>query len=65
MQPSPEEAVQPAYLRPGEVAQMLAISIRQVWYLVKANRLPPPIKLGPRTPRWLKIDLEAFLRARH
>ena len=49
------------YLRDKEVAKMLSIGRSTVWYLVKAGRLPKPIKLSPRITVWQLSTIEEFL----
>ena len=50
-------------LRVNEVAQMFAVSVREVWRLVAGGIIPQPIKLGPKTTRWLKSEICEFLEA--
>ena len=43
-------------LRDREVAQLLGLSVRQVWKLTASGELPEPVKLG-RSTRWRERDL--------
>lgn len=44
-----------------EVAKFFNISISTVERNCKKGFLPPPIYLGPRSPRWLKSEIFALL----
>ncbi|MCZ7652124.1 MAG: AlpA family phage regulatory protein [Thermoanaerobaculia bacterium] len=48
--------------RDVDLANSLAISRATVWRWVREGRLPPPVKIGPNTTRWLAEDLEQFWR---
>lgn len=50
----------PEMLTKADVARLLQVSGRQVEILVKAKRLPQPIRLSAH-PRWLRSELMAFL----
>jgi len=52
-------------LRVEEVARMLNISTRSVWTDVAAGRLPRPIKLGAKTTRWRRRDIERRIDELH
>lgn len=43
------------------VAQILSIGKSTVWEAVKNNRLPKPIKLGPKITRWRESDIKALI----
>lgn len=45
-----------------EVANLLRISLRTLWRLKSAGRLPEPVRLGAAL-RWRVTDLQAFLAA--
>ena len=45
------------------VAQILAVSIRQVWRLHSQGLLPKPLRIGG-SVRWRQEDLAAWLDAR-
>lgn len=45
----------------GEVAAMLSISTREVWRRADSGELPRPIRLGARTRRWLREEIEAII----
>lgn len=49
-------------LRVEEVAELLSISDRHVWVLVRQGKFPKPIRLGGST-RWLRDDVVAYCRA--
>ncbi len=47
-------------LKASEVAQLLRVSIRTVWRLVSAGKLPKPVYVG-RLARWSVANLKDFL----
>lgn len=47
----------------GAAAKMFGISRAQWWKLRKANKLPLPVMLGARAPRWRVEELRAWLAA--
>lgn len=49
-------------LSAGEAAQLLGISVRHLWALNAAARLPRPIRFG-RSVRWSLDELRAWLAA--
>ncbi len=51
-------------LRPAAAATKLGVSRATLYVWVKAKRLPPPIKLGPRVSGWRQSTLDNFLAAR-
>ncbi len=50
-------------IRARDAAILLGISPSQFWKLHAANKLPAPVHLGAKTPRWLVHDLHAWLSA--
>lgn len=46
-----------------DAARLLGISRAQFWKLHAAGKLPPPVYLGTKAPRWPADDLRAWLRA--
>lgn len=44
-----------------QVATMLNISRRTIWWLVANGKFPKPIRLGARLRRWERAEIEAFL----
>ncbi len=46
-----------------EVAKLLGISRAQVWKLLSAGKLPLPVRLGTKAPRWRVHELRAWLDA--
>lgn len=51
------------FLRIEEVEIFLGRSRASLYRDVKANRLPPPVKVGPRCSRWRLSELNAALAA--
>ena len=45
--------------RAGDVAEMLTLSVREVWRLVAEGMLPPPVKIG-RCSVWFDSDIGEF-----
>ena len=45
-----------------DVAKVLSISARQVWKLLAARQLPPPLRLG-RSVRWPEEELKTWIAA--
>jgi predicted DNA-binding transcriptional regulator AlpA len=45
-----------------DLAKMLAVSIRQVWRLNSAGKLPRPVRLGG-SVRWRRDEIVAFVAA--
>jgi excisionase family DNA binding protein len=50
-------------LTAGEAAELLGISRAQLYKLHQSGRLPLPVYLGTRAPRWLRDELLAWLQA--
>lgn len=62
MRPSSPRDPQPCgLLTAKEVAEALRISLRQVWSLNSAGRLPAPVRLS-RSVRWRAHDIAEFVR---
>jgi predicted DNA-binding transcriptional regulator AlpA len=53
---------QPLAISARQLAAMLGVSIRQVWRLNAAGKLPKPLWLGG-SRKWLRKEIEAFLEA--
>jgi excisionase family DNA binding protein len=50
-------------LTPTQVARFLKVSRRTVWRWTKQGLLPPPLQVGPHSPRWRAEDIRRFLDA--
>ncbi len=51
------------YLNVKQVAEKLSVTVRTVWaWSADGVRLPKPVYLGPRTPRWDSGTLELHLQ---
>ena len=48
----------------AKVAELMAISERQVWRLAKGGLMPEAVTIGVRTKRWRLSDLQEFLAGR-
>ena len=64
---TPEDDIPPAspppILLPAQaVARQLSVSLRTLWRLRSAGRLPPPIRIGG-TVRWRVTDIDAWIAA--
>ena len=55
--PLPAWAGNEALVTAQEVAALRRCSLATVWRDVKAGRLPPPIYLAPKRPRWRLRDV--------
>ena len=53
---------QPLTISAKVLAQLLGVSLRQVWRLNATAKLPKPIRLGG-SVRWLKREIEEFVEA--
>jgi prophage regulatory protein len=51
------------FLRIGQVLELLPIGKSTVWLWVRTGRIPPPVKLGPRTTVWYRQDIEDVIAA--
>ena len=51
-------------LSPRETAQYLNISYSTLWRFVKRADFPQPRRLTPRTIRFLKSDIDAYLQGK-
>lgn len=47
-----------------QVAQLLVISVRQVWRLEKDGLIPKAVTIGTRTRRWRLTDMQSYLAGR-
>jgi predicted DNA-binding transcriptional regulator AlpA len=50
-------------LTPSDTAKLLGISKAQLWKLHNSGRLPLPVYLSAKTPRWRRDELERWLAA--
>lgn len=53
---------QPLAIPAKDLARLLGVSLRQIWRLNSAGKLPKPIRLGG-SVRWLRKEIEAFVEA--
>lgn len=44
-----------------EVAAVLKLHTRSVWRMAATGAIPAPIRLGEKTVRWRRVDLEKHL----
>jgi predicted DNA-binding transcriptional regulator AlpA len=49
-------------LRDSEVAQLLGVSRRQIWKLLKTQALPEPVRIIG-SVRWREADIDAWIGA--
>lgn len=59
---TPLDAKHLAY-SPADAARLLGVSRAQFWKLHAAGRLPAPVYLGAKAPRWVADELRAWLAA--
>lgn len=45
----------------AEVAAMLGVTPRTIWRLAAAGRIPKPLRIGPKSPRWKESALTDYL----
>jgi predicted DNA-binding transcriptional regulator AlpA len=57
------EAQEVLAVAPSVAARMLGISRAQLWKLHSAGKLPSPIYLSRKAPRWRMEELRAWVRA--
>jgi prophage regulatory protein len=50
--------------RPREAATYLGIGLTMLYQLVKADKLPRPIKVGHRASGWRRSSLNAYISRR-
>ncbi len=49
------------YLSAKQLAARLSVSVRTIWRLTAAGRLPQPVRLGRRMARWREADVQRVL----
>jgi len=52
------------YIRPQELATMLAVHRTTLWRWVRDGHIPRPVRLGPNTVAWDSTQIDAWLAAR-
>jgi prophage regulatory protein len=57
------DAVGPILFTPEQTAAALGIGRSQLWRLHSAGRLPAPVRLGQRCPRWRADELRVWVAA--
>jgi predicted DNA-binding transcriptional regulator AlpA len=53
----------PILLTPEQTTVALGIGRSQLWRMHSAARLPMPVRLGPRCPRWFAVELSEWAAA--
>jgi len=61
--PEDNRVVEPEALPAAAAARLLGISRSQFFKLHSAGKIPMPVYLTPRCPRWLRAELLAWLAA--
>ena len=51
----------PDLMTSQQVANRLAISIRTLWRLVRANKVPQPVRYNRKLVRWKTTDLSRYI----
>lgn len=46
-----------------EVAEILRVSVRQIWRMCSAGVLPPPVKVCERGTRFRNTDIRGYIRS--
>jgi predicted DNA-binding transcriptional regulator AlpA len=49
------------FLRLPQVLEFIPISKSTLWLMVRENRFPRPVKLGPRTTVWKAEELREYI----
>ena len=49
------------WLTVRDVAAMLNVTSRTIWRLSASGRIPRPVRIGPKSPRWRESTLIGFL----
>lgn len=52
-----------ALLRLPQVLARVPVGRSSLWQMVRENRFPKPIKLGPMTTAWRSSDVDAWIEA--
>jgi len=50
------------WISPAELARQLSVSRRTIFRHIASGRLPKPIYLGCKSPRWRQIVIDAALQ---
>ena len=59
--PHPVQLNHTKLLDPVEVTEILGISIRKLWRMVRDGDLPAPLHIGKRRTRWRDTDIIRFM----
>jgi prophage regulatory protein len=51
-------------LTSAQVARLTSYSVKQIYNLTRAGKLPPPLRLSARRLRWRRADIEAWLASK-
>ena len=54
----------PELLTAKEVAATLRITREHLWVMVRAERFPRPIYVGPKAPRWKAHEVTSWIASR-
>ena len=54
----------PELLRCAEVVQRFGIDKTQIYRLMRAGDFPPPVRIGRRSVRWRREDLDRWVASR-
>lgn len=55
------DTVQKEFFNVREVADMLGMGVSTVWRRVQQKTFPQPLKTGPGSTRWRRVDLEEWV----
>lgn len=59
--PTSADTISPALMTIDQASTYVGMSTRWVWREVSAGRFPAPVRPTPRTPRWRRVDLDAWV----
>ncbi len=61
--PQPLKLLEPLLLCAKDAAKLCGISRAQWWKLLERNKLPEPVYLGQKAPRWRVTELRTWVAA--
>lgn len=57
-----ERQIEEQLLTVGEVAKLLGASQRSVWAWASSGKIPRPLRIGHRSVRWRRRDIQEWLQ---
>jgi len=53
----------PELLTDKEAAALCGIGVTTLWNLSRSGEIPSPVKVGPRSTRWRRSDLQKWIQS--